>query len=467
MRRRGKPMYSPLERRGFDSLSSRTPFASTLHVESLSARYHSGQKSTGGVRKTSRLTRRHTSDVRHRHRIPEHADVQKRAASVFRIHSRRTSRQNDLTRIQHGAFNIHKSANDSRANRQRYLSRSAPLNEHFTIMCPNHMQFGQKERDFASVRQPMKKRRQLELICEVQKLYRERPLPSCTLPDLRKLTSLSVWRVLAEPASSPTEPWEQATCHNTPPPPPNLTPSRERVLTSSASSILPGERGGTFASQIAVRPELLPSCRLFTVKALKSAHFIASKVRKRGSDTGDTNTHAQRLIAPTPKACSVSVLTLYCVNTKDKLDVGHLYPYRCKDTVFYWSPYLPAANQWIAKFTDLGNTAPINEHFTIVCPSHVQFSQKGCDRTSMQHPMGRLVSRLASHQGEPGSLPGWVIGFLQVGIVPNDTVGRRFPRGSPVSCTLSFRRRSIPRIPSSALKTSLLIAAQISSLTLS
>ncbi|KAJ8866584.1 hypothetical protein PR048_032443 [Dryococelus australis] len=33
----------------------------------------------------------------------------------------------------------------------------------------------------------------------------------------------------------------------------------------------------------------------------------ASKVKKRGSDTGDTNTHAWLLIAPTRKACSVSV----------------------------------------------------------------------------------------------------------------------------------------------------------------
>ncbi|KAJ8881245.1 hypothetical protein PR048_017721 [Dryococelus australis] len=38
----------------------------------------------------------------------------------------------------------------------------------------------------------------------------------------------------------------------------------------------------------------------------------ASKVKKRWSDTGDTNTHAYRFIAPTRKACSVSVLTLYC-----------------------------------------------------------------------------------------------------------------------------------------------------------
>ncbi|KAJ8878509.1 hypothetical protein PR048_019087 [Dryococelus australis] len=36
----------------------------------------------------------------------------------------------------------------------------------------------------------------------------------------------------------------------------------------------------------------------------------ASEVKKRGSDTGDTNTHAERLIAPTRKACSVSAVTL-------------------------------------------------------------------------------------------------------------------------------------------------------------
>ncbi|KAJ8867373.1 hypothetical protein PR048_031174 [Dryococelus australis] len=35
----------------------------------------------------------------------------------------------------------------------------------------------------------------------------------------------------------------------------------------------------------------------------------------------------------------------------------------------------------------LGNPAPINEHFTIVCPNHVEFIQKGSDFTSMQQPM--------------------------------------------------------------------------------
>ncbi|KAJ8888461.1 hypothetical protein PR048_007951 [Dryococelus australis] len=38
---------------------------------------------------------------------------------------------------------------------------------------------------------------------------------------------------------------------------------------------------------------------------------------------------------------------------------------------------------------------------------------------------GRAVSTLASHPGEPSLIPGWVTGFLQVGIVPDDVVGRR------------------------------------------
>ncbi|KAJ8891807.1 hypothetical protein PR048_004361 [Dryococelus australis] len=80
---------------------------------------------------------------------------------------------------------------------------------------------------------------------------------------------------------------------------------------------------------------------------------------------------------------------------------------------------------------------------------------------------GGVISKPASHQGEPGSSPGWVTGFSQVGIVPDDAVGRlvfsgisRFPQ--PLhSGVAPYSLQS----PSSALKTSLLRAAQISSLT--
>ncbi|KAJ8890730.1 hypothetical protein PR048_010239 [Dryococelus australis] len=52
---------------------------------------------------------------------------------------------------------------------------------------------------------------------------------------------------------------------------------------------------------------------------------------------------------------------------------------------------------------------------------------------------GSAVSTLASHQGEPGSIPGRVARFSQVGIVPDDAVGRRvFSRIS------SFPRPFIP-----------------------
>ncbi|KAJ8869507.1 hypothetical protein PR048_028498 [Dryococelus australis] len=37
---------------------------------------------------------------------------------------------------------------------------------------------------------------------------------------------------------------------------------------------------------------------------------------------------------------------------------------------------------------------------------------------------GRVIILLASHQGKPGSIPGRVTGFSQVGIVPDDAVGR-------------------------------------------
>ncbi|KAJ8876619.1 hypothetical protein PR048_021064 [Dryococelus australis] len=80
---------------------------------------------------------------------------------------------------------------------------------------------------------------------------------------------------------------------------------------------------------------------------------------------------------------------------------------------------------------------------------------------------GRVFRLLASHQGKPGSIPGRVTpGFLQVGIVPNDTAGRRVFSGIS-----RFPRRCITELlhahlisPSSALNISLLRVAQISQL---
>ncbi|KAJ8874101.1 hypothetical protein PR048_024942 [Dryococelus australis] len=60
---------------------------------------------------------------------------------------------------------------------------------------------------------------------------------------------------------------------------------------------------------------------------------------------------------------------------------------------------------------------------------------------------GATVSLLAFHRGEPGSIPGPVTGLSQVGIVPDDAVGRGPPRGSPHTPPppffFSFRHLSI------------------------
>ncbi|KAJ8897621.1 hypothetical protein PR048_002970 [Dryococelus australis] len=73
---------------------------------------------------------------------------------------------------------------------------------------------------------------------------------------------------------------------------------------------------------------------------------------------------------------------------------------------------------------------------------------------------GQAVSSLASHQGNPGSIPNQVPGFSHVGISLDDAVGRGvfsgisyFPR-SFISALL----HTLPQLPSSALKTSLLTA---------
>ncbi|KAJ8874220.1 hypothetical protein PR048_025062 [Dryococelus australis] len=80
----------------------------------------------------------------------------------------------------------------------------------------------------------------------------------------------------------------------------------------------------------------------------------------------------------------------------------------------------------------------------------------GRGRTRHQQPMelqgrgDRAVSALASHQDEPGSIPGRVTGLSHVGIVSDDAVGRRvfsgisrFPR--PFIPTLFHTHRNHPR----------------------
>ncbi|KAJ8888202.1 hypothetical protein PR048_007689 [Dryococelus australis] len=88
-----------------------------------------------------------------------------------------------------------------------------------------------------------------------------------------------------------------------------------------------------------------------------------------------------------------------------------------------------------------------------------------CNPTTIRGRGGQAVSPLASHKGEPGSVLGLVTGLSHVGIVPDDAVGRQVFSGisrfhPPFhSGTAPYS----PQSPSSALKTSLLRAVQISS----
>ncbi|KAJ8897257.1 hypothetical protein PR048_002603 [Dryococelus australis] len=78
--------------------------------------------------------------------------------------------------------------------------------------------------------------------------------------------------------------------------------------------------------------------------------------------------------------------------------------------------------------------------------------------------IGVAVSPLASHQGEPGSIPGGIVPrFSRVGIVPDDAVGRRVFSGisrSPRPCIPTVLYTHLAS-SSSALKTSILLASHL------
>ncbi|KAJ8889483.1 hypothetical protein PR048_008982 [Dryococelus australis] len=124
---------------------------------------------------------------------------------------------------------------------------------------------------------------------------------------------------------------------------------------------------------------------------------------------------------------------------------------------FYWWNCKQASNrvQHTANASLPCNSSP---HTTVTYLQLVGSVDKGCSRST--------VSTLAFHQGEQGLIPGRATGFSQVGIVPDDAVDRRvfsgisrFPRpfiSAPLHIHFNYPHR---------LKTSLLRAAQISSLT--
>ncbi|KAJ8867041.1 hypothetical protein PR048_032903 [Dryococelus australis] len=83
-----------------------------------------------------------------------------------------------------------------------------------------------------------------------------------------------------------------------------------------------------------------------------------------------------------------------------------------------------------------------------------------------QHGCHSTASTLASHKGEPGSIPGQVTPeFSHVGIVPDDAAIRRVFRPPPPASNHSGAAPYPLQSPSSAVMTSLLRAAQISRLT--
>ncbi|KAJ8866102.1 hypothetical protein PR048_033626 [Dryococelus australis] len=63
-------------------------------------------------------------------------------------------------------------------------------------------------------------------------------------------------------------------------------------------------------------------CSNRPVRSQLTCTHTALSYECRGSGTGDTKTHAQRLIAPKRKACIVSVVTLYCANKRSTLSMA-------------------------------------------------------------------------------------------------------------------------------------------------
>ncbi|KAJ8871219.1 hypothetical protein PR048_027525 [Dryococelus australis] len=96
-------------------------------------------------------------------------------------------------------------------------------------------------------------------------------------------------------------------------------------------------------------------------------------------------------------------------------------------------------------------------HYLKGCPSDIPRTSRLPSLPLSGGRGGRAVSLLTSHRGETGSIPGRVTPrFSQVGIVPDDAAGRWILSGISLHTRLAS--------PSSALKNSILRAAQISAL---
>ncbi|KAJ8883829.1 hypothetical protein PR048_015684 [Dryococelus australis] len=94
-----------------------------------------------------------------------------------------------------------------------------------------------------------------------------------------------------------------------------------------------------------------------------------------------------------------------------------------------------------------GRCLPLVSRFSRGSPVSPALKFVRCYMLTALHPhwlsRPRSDRTLAYHQGEPGSIPGRVTEFSQVGIVPDDAVGRWVSSGSPVSPTHPFWHRFI------------------------
>ncbi|KAJ8875393.1 hypothetical protein PR048_023288 [Dryococelus australis] len=111
---------------------------------------------------------------------------------------------------------------------------------------------------------------------------------------------------------------------------------------------------------------------------------------------------------------------------------------------------LPDFRMWVV---GLSRASPGSPRPCIHALLHINLASLVLETLLKMGRGSRAVRLVASNQGEPGSTPGRVTpGFSQVEIVLDDAAGGGFSRGSPVSLALPFRRCSMQT--SSALMTS-------------
>ncbi|KAJ8870844.1 hypothetical protein PR048_027145 [Dryococelus australis] len=237
-----------------------------------------------------------------------------------------------------------------------------------------------------------------------------------------------------------------------------FTPSMSGYLVACLTRILRVIEGSFSSMVVQTHCKRAPVWfRNTSVSGMNPRANPTSKVKKRGSDTGDTNTHAQCLIAPTRKSCSVSVVTLYWVGINgrngrtprkpsgrvrqvssqakigsDPAENGIQYTPSWEMNSLTATPSRPA-NYGVLR---AGGRPPVGEKptwvqhciFSVATP--IEFLRITTLLGAFTRCRGDVVVRLlASHPGKLVSIPNGAAPppprFLHVGIVPDDSAGRR------------------------------------------